>query len=71
MQHLEISTTEKLEISSNVANGGSQLSIVNTSQDATAAPTKRAEITYRTTDTVGTIKDSAYIRVTPDNNNNI
>ena len=64
------SPTEKLEISSNVANGGSQLSIVNTSQDATAAPTKRAEIIYRTTDTVGTIKDSAYIRVTPDNNNN-
>ena len=64
------SPSEKLEISSEVANGGSQLSIVNTSQDATAAPTKRAEIIYRTTDTVGTIKDSAYVRVTPDNNNN-
>ena len=60
----------KLEVSSNVANGGGQLAIVNTSQDATAVPTKRAEIIYRTADTVGTIKDSAYIRVTPDNLNN-
>jgi hypothetical protein len=64
------SPSEKLEISSEVANGGGQLSIVNTSQDATTPTTKRAEIIYRTTDTVGTIKDSAYVRVTPHNNNN-
>ena len=64
------SPSEKLEISSEVANGGGQLSIVNISQDATATPTKRAEIIYRTADTAGTIKDSAYVRVTPDNNNN-
>ena len=62
---------EKLEVSSNVANGGGQLAIVNTSQDATAVPTKRAEIIYRTTDTAGTIKDSAYVRVTPDTLNNV
>tara|TARA_R110000772_G_scaffold56292_4_gene128212 strand:+ start:5151 stop:8603 length:3453 start_codon:yes stop_codon:yes gene_type:complete len=61
----------RLEVSSNVANGGGQLAVVNTSQDATAAPTKRAEIIYRTTDTVGTIKDSAYVRVTPDTMNNV
>ena len=47
----------RLEVSSNVANGGGQLAVVNTSQDATAAPTKRAEIIYRTTDTVGTINN--------------
>ena len=60
----------RLEVSTEVANGGGQLIIANRSTDAATTPTKRSEIIYKVTDTVGTVKDAAYVRVTPANQNN-
>ena len=60
----------RLEVSTEVSNGGGQLIIANRSTDAATTPTKRSEIIYKVTDTVGTVKDAAYVRVTPANQNN-